>query len=192
MKKHSVVVTLVALAALAGCALPPSPPPPSLGFMPGDAYGTAVIGQDQAMSALGDAEQSFNHPAAIRGDTAQGALAVASLDAIAGQVNRIPTYQHIDPLVRQDLLDSRIKIRALAGIDPNAPSQLVIDDLVAYATALRSGDTVRANALINAAPFTPGRTQAFLGNLPYLPEVARATLQTSTQFLPGGGGAPHF
>src|ERR1700722_7139740 len=118
---------------LSGCAL--EAPPPSTGFMPVDAFGNSVIGQDPAMATFNQALFAFAHPAMMQNRPAEMALSVASLDAMAGQFNTGGRWYTMDPIAKAQMLQARTKVRSILGIPETAPSQAVIDQLVTASKA---------------------------------------------------------
>jgi hypothetical protein len=172
---------------LAGCAL--ETPPPSTGTLPQGAFGNAITGEDPAIAAANDATWVFAHPAGVQGNPAEMALAVASLDAMAGQFSTSPRWVRMDTLVRLEMLQARSKVRRILGVRQGAPSQAVIDGLVAASQALHRGDQQAALAALSAPVFTlpPRRTLAILTHFPYVPLANHATAFASQYLYPGGG-----
>lgn len=180
-------IALPLACLLAGCAL--ETPPPSTGYMPADAFGSTIIGEDPAIAAANDATWVFAHPAGVQGDPAAMALAVASLDAVAGEFSTVGRWGHMDSLVKLEMLRARAKVRQIIGITPDAPSQAVIDALMAASKALHRGDEPAALAALSAPVFTnpPRRTLALLVHFPYVPLANHATAFASQYLFPGGG-----
>jgi hypothetical protein len=178
---------LLICASLAGCGL--ETPPPSTGTMPPNAFGNAIIGEDPAMAAANDATWVFAHPARVQGKPAEMALAAASLDAMAGQFSTSPRWARMDTLVKLQMLQARSKVRRILGVRPGAPSQAVIDALVAASHALHRNDEPAALAALSAPVFTlpPARTLAILAHFPYVPLANHATAFASQYLYPGGG-----
>lgn len=184
--RHSAILPLACMF-LASCAL--ETPPPSNGYMPEDAFGSAVIGEDPAMAAANDATWVFAHPASVQGKPAEMALAVASLDAVAGEFSTVARWARMDSLVKLEMLRARARVRQILGVRPNAPSQAVIDALVAVSKALHRGDQPAALRALSAPVFTkpPQRALAVLTHFPYVPLANHATAFASQYLYPGGG-----
>ncbi|HET9148714.1 MAG TPA: hypothetical protein VFN77_11725 [Acetobacteraceae bacterium] len=174
-------------AGLAGCAL--ETPSPSTGYLPASAFGGAVIGEDPSMAAANDAAWVFAHPGRMQGQPAQMAMGIASLDAMAGQFSTSPRWERMDALVKLQMLRARSRVRRILGVRPGAPSQAVIDALVAAARALHRGDERAALTALSAPVFIhpPRRSLALLAHFPYVPLANHATAFASQYLYPGGG-----
>jgi len=180
------------LLGLAGCQ--PRQAPPSVGYLPADAFGGEVVGQDQAAAALNAATVAFAYPGTMQGRPAQMALAVAALDAMAGQFASGGRWMTMDWVAQQEMLDARVAVRARLGVVADAPSQAVVDALVAAAQALERGDKASALAALSAPIFTrpPEQLLALLAHFPRVPAANRATMEATRDFYPaisGGSGA---
>lgn len=172
---------------LAGCAL--EAPPPSTGFLPQDAFGNTVVGQDPAMATFNAALEAFAHPGMMQNRPAQMALAVASLDAMAGQFSTSGRWMAMDPLAKEEMLQARQRVRAILGISESAPSQAVIDQLVQASKALDAGDQAAALAALSGGVFTAPapQTLALLTHFPNVPLANYATMDASrTLYAPDG------
>ena len=188
--RSTIFITLISLG-LAGCAL--EAPPPSTGYLPANAFDGRVIGEDPAIAATNEAQWSFTHPAAMQGRPAEMALAVASLDAMAGQFATGGRWISMNGLAKLQMLRARQAVRAVLGIRPNAPSQTVINSMVTISLALRHGDRPAALAAAKGAEFTlpPPRTLSILAHFPPVTIAAEATTFASRYLFPGGG-SPFF
>ena len=82
MKARFLGVIFLALC-LSGCAL--EAPLPSTGYLPVDAFGNSVVGQDLTIATFNQALFAFTHWKMMQNWPADMALSVASLDAMAGQ-----------------------------------------------------------------------------------------------------------
>jgi hypothetical protein len=102
MKARLFGLSVLALC-LAGCAL--ETPPPSTGFMPWDAFGNQVIGQDLAMATFNEALFAFSHWKVMQGRPAE--MAVASLDAMAGQFSTGGRWWALDQIAKMQMLQAR-------------------------------------------------------------------------------------
>ena len=136
------------------------------------------------------ATYAFAHPAAMQGDPAQMALAIASLDAMAGQLSTVGRWMDMNSLAQFEMLDARTRVRAIIGISPDVPSQTVIDALVAASHALDRGDHAAAERALTGPGFSmaPTRMLALLAHFPAVPIANRATMLASQYLFPGGGG----
>jgi hypothetical protein len=175
---------------LGGCAL--ETPPPSTGFMPQDAFGNSVIGQDPTMATFNEALFAFSHPQMMQNRPAEMALAVASLDAMAGQFSTGGRWMAFDPLAKMEMLKARERVRAILGIPETAPSQAVIDQLVKASKALDAGDHTAALAALSGGVFTQpaAQTLALLTHFPDVPVANHATMDANRAMYAPGGSYP--
>jgi len=179
---------LVFLAiCLGGCAYKT---PPSTGFLPPDAFGYALYGEDPAMATFGLALDAFVHPGMMQNRPAQMALAVASLDAMAGQFSTNGRWMAMDPIAKMQMLQARDRVREILGIPLTAPSQAAINQLVMVYRALDAGNQAAAMATLSGGVFTRPATQnlALLTHFPYVPIADQAMMNANWDLLPGGGG----
>ena len=176
------------ILALAGCGL--ETPSPSTGYLPANAFGNSVTGEDPAMAAISEAAYAFAHPRYMRGKPAQMALAVACLDAMAGQFSTSGRWIGMNSLIKMQMLQARSKVRGILGIPDSVPSQTVIDAMVAASHALADGDQKTAESALAVPGFTrpPARMIATLADFPRVPVANVATMRAQRNFLPGGGG----
>jgi hypothetical protein len=188
MKARFFGVTFLALC-LSGCALEAQPP--STGFMPVDAFGNSVVGQDLTMATFNQAMFAFAHTKMMQNRPEEMALAVASLDAMAGQFSTGGRWMAMDPIAKMQMLQARERVRAIVGISETAPSQAVIDQLVRASKALEAGDQAGALAALSGGGFTVPATQtlALLTHFPYVPIANRATITANQDLLAPGGNA---
>lgn len=181
--KHFPMISLVCLA-LAGCAH--EAPAPSTGYLPADAFSGIAIGEDPALAAVEDATMAFAYPQRMQGKPAQMALAIASLDAMAGQFATGGRWIGLDAATKQQMLVARSEVRGMLGVPQNAPSQSVIDHLVAASQALDKGDQKAALAALSGPDFTrtPEQTLAILAHFPRAPAANAATMNANLNFFP--------
>ncbi|MGC9271195.1 hypothetical protein [Acidiphilium sp.] len=179
---------------LAGCAL--ERPAPSVGYLPADSFGGAIIGEDPAIAATNAATYAFAHPGAMRGHPAKMALAIAALDAMAGQFATGGRWIGMNPLAKQEMLRARSRVRRILAIAPGTPSQTVVDAMVGAARQLRRGNRAGAlEALASAGSARPpAAILALLADFPPVPLANRATRFASPYLYPGGmaGGGFRF
>jgi hypothetical protein len=171
--------------ALGGCTLHVAPAP-STGYLPAGTFDKIAAGQDPDLAAVQQAMIAFAYPQRMHGRPASMALAVASLDAMAGQFSTSGRWSTMDPLVQLEMLDARAEVRGILGIPGNAPSQVVIDRLVAASQALDAGDQPAALAALSGPAFTktPARTLAILADFPKAPAANIATIDADANFFP--------
>jgi hypothetical protein len=96
----------------------------------------------------------------------------------------------MDPIAKMQMLQARDRVRAILGIPQTAPSQAVINQLVAVYGALDAGDQAAAMATLSGGVFTRPATQnlALLTHFPYVPIVDQAMMNANGDLLPMGGG----
>lgn len=184
---RSVLMMTVLAAGLAGCGL--ERPLPSTGYLPANAFSGRVIGEDPAIAATNEATWAFGHPRAMQGRPSEMALAVASLDAMAGQFSTNGRWLSMNSLAKLEMLEARRAVRQVLGIVPGTPSQTVIDSMVTISLALQHGDHKTALAAARGAEFIypPKRTLEILAHFPPVPIANRATNFASRYLYPGDG-----
>ena len=166
-------------------------PAPSTGYLPEGTFGSSVVGQDQTNAATNTAMAAFAYPGPVQGQPAQTALAIASLDALAGQFSTQARWVTMSQITKREMLEARNKVRDILGVPEDVPSQSLIDHLVAASHALDNGDQTAALAALSGPDFTktPEQTLAILANFPDVPIANYATLDASQNFYsPVGGG----
>ena len=175
-----------ALLAVPVAACGPLPPPPDTAVLPPGVFGPL----DQDVPATQYAQYAFADPARTYGNPVAGAQAVLAMDYIAGQLNTSPRWAQIGATTQMQLLQARADTRAAVGIAPNAPSQLVVNSLVAARNDLASGNPEAASKALDNPAFPKGGAQTVtaLANLPYI-QAANVATQAAAQelFAPEGG-----
>lgn len=191
MRRRSLLALFPAtlpILGLAACGL--ETPPPTTGYLPANAFGNSVIGEDPAMAAISEAAYAFAHPKRMQGRPAQMALAVACLDAMAGQFSTSGRWLSMNGLIKMEMLRARSTVRQMLGIPEDMPSQTVINSLVSASHAMAYGDRKAAEAVLSVPGFqkSPAQMIALLAHFPPVPVANRATMRAQRNFLPGGGG----
>lgn len=161
----------------AACAVTP---PPDTAVAPPNAWG---VNADPDVSAINVSAWAFADPARTRGRPIDAARAAAAVDYMGGELTSSPRWDFVSPLTKLQMEQARVELRQALGIAQNAPSQVVVDDLLTAANALVAGDQAAAEAALPPQVFTlgPQQTLARLANLPYLPTVNFATMRASMQ-----------
>ena len=180
-------LTAVLMLALSVAACAPAPPPPDTAQLPPGVFGAL----DQDVPATQYAQYVFADAARTYGNPVEGAQAVLAMDYIAGELNTSPRWSNISAATQMELLQARVDTRAAAGIAPNAPSQLVVNSLVAARNDLASGNHAAAEAALTNPAFPAGgaHTIEVLANLPYIRMANVATQHAAGElFGPEGGG----
>lgn len=177
---------LAAALLLAGCAAPG--PPPDTAQLPPGAMGA---GNDPDVQAIDLAAYAFADPARTYGKPEQAARAVAAVEYLGGELSTSPRWAMIDGQTRSDMLAARAALRAALGVPATAPSQAVVDGLLAAAKALSEGDVAGAEAALHPPVFTEGGvgTMRHLSNLPYI-QVANLATRTAASEAANPGGSP--
>ncbi len=118
--------------------------------------------------AIGLVEYQLADPASTRGDPETGAMAAAAGDWLAGQDGLNGDYGPYKPGVRPAWVMFRRELRAVLGIAPGTPSQVVVDRLMAASLALKAARRMEARNQLQPPAFTlgPDATLDVLGRLP--------------------------
>lgn len=144
---------LLALTLLAGCASAVVPDPVRL---PRDSVEGAG---DPTRAAVSRSAYAFANQAALAGQPAAMARAIADMEFLAAALPFDPRFQQRDPLLPGQLAQARAEWRTALGIPEGQPAQPLIDSLYAFARGGERVDSQRA---------------ARLGAMPPLPQTARA------------------
>ncbi len=177
------------LLATTVAACGPLPPPPDTARLPPGVFGPL----DQDIPATQYAQYAFADAARTYGNPVAGAEAVLAMDYVAGELNTSPRWANIGATTQLELLQARRDTRAAVGIAPTAPSQLVVDSLLAARNDLATGNPGAAAAALDNPAFPAGgaKTVQVLANLPYI-QMANVATQHAANELYGpdeGGGA---
>ena len=158
-------LTLLAVLAVAACGLQTNY---DVAIMPRTSAGTPVL-SDQG--AIGLASYALGNRGSIENHPGEAARAVASIDYLAGALYENPRWTGISAVHKINMLQGRDEVRQVLNVAPGAPSQAVVDGLIAAAVAFDAGDIAAARAALPASVFTlgPDQTIALLTNLPQLP-----------------------
>jgi hypothetical protein len=164
---------LLLIAAVLPACCGPLPPPADTARLPPGVFGVV----DQDIPATQYAQYAFADPARTYGNPVAGAQAVLAMDYIAGELNTSPRWANIPAATQLQLLQGRAATRQAVGIAPDAPSQLVVDSLVAARNDLAAGNIAGAEAALTNPAFPAGGAQTVkaLGNLPYIQMANVAT-----------------
>jgi len=159
------LIVLVSLA-LAGCGSNLFQPT-NTATMPLNAYGGPVLNQNQAIALSSFA---LKDPANTAGNPERAARAIAAEDWLAGQTILYGNYNGWAPYGQVSWSLFREQVRAAIGVAPDAPSQELVNRLLAAADDLKAGKTDAAKAQLTSPIFTrgPDATLAALTNLPPL------------------------
>jgi hypothetical protein len=174
-RRAATAAGLLLLVAAAGCTA--SAPRPDTASIPPWA---APFWQGDIIAIL-HAEWAWADPSRTHGLPAQGALAVAEIDYLAGDLSTSPRWVGLSPLATMRMVQARAAVRQVVGIAPDASSQAVVDALLATKAALDAGNRPAALAALSGPifGFGPERTLAVLGALPYVQTANIATALTA-------------
>lgn len=178
------IVVMVVCVSLAGCAA--ATPPPDTAQLPFAAFGT----MDNDVGAANIASSAFAAPARTANNPVDGARACAAIDYLAGQLSS-PRWLDLSPLTKQEMLRARGDVRAVLGVPPGVPAQMVVGALLQFAAAWQAGNQQAALQFLVPPAFLngPQQTLQVLRNLPYIPTANRASIDAANQMLPGGDNA---
>jgi hypothetical protein len=159
-------------------------PPPDTAQLPFSAFGTL----DNDVGAANVASAAFAVPARTRNNPVDGARAVAAIDFLAGELSSNPRWVTLSPLTKQEMLRARPDVRAVLGIRQDAPSQIVANALLQFASLWQAGNQPAAMQVLTSPVFTlpPQQTLQILANLPYIQSANIASIDAANQMLPGG------
>lgn len=187
-------ILFVPLALLGMTSCSRAMPAPSTGYLPAGTFGNSLAGQEQTNAATTTAMAAFAYPGPEHGRPAQMALAIASLDALAGQFSTQGRWVAMSPVTKQEMLEARNQVRDILGVPDSVQSQSLIDHLVDASQALNKGNPTAALAALSGPDFTksPEQTLGILTNFPRVPIADDATLDASQSFYPalGNGFGP--
>ncbi len=176
------IVVVVLCASLAACSA--ATPPPDTAQVPFAAFGT----MDNDVGAANVASAAFASPARTANDPVDGARACAAIDYLAGELSSNPRWVTLSPFTKQEMLQARVDVRAVLGVAPGAPSQIVVGALLQFASAWQAGNQQVALQFLGPPAFLrgPQQTLQILANLPYIATANRASIDAANQMLPGG------
>lgn len=175
-------LTVLICTSLVACSA--ATPPPDTAQVPPSAFGTL----DNDVGAANIASAAFASPARTANNPVDGARACAAIDFLAGELSSNPRWLMLSPFTKQEMLRARVDVRAVLGIVPQAPSQMVVTALLQFAAAWQAGDQRTAMQMLAAPAFlhSPQQTLQILANLPYIATANRASIDAANQMLPGG------
>ena len=174
MKNIRQILIAATVAGLAACAQ--VDPAPSTAIMPAGALGS---NGDPDVRSLDIAAYSFGQ--VIR-NPAQAADAIAALDYMGGELNTSPRWIDMEPLTRAQMLQARETLRSYIGISQAAPSQDVVDTMLALSRAYQAGDPAAVQRLLADPIFTapPAAVQAHLAYIPLMPAINNVTTRADS------------
>ncbi|HBK06640.1 MAG TPA: hypothetical protein DDZ81_12355 [Acetobacteraceae bacterium] len=174
---RALIVACLLTVSLGACgSLPATEQTP---FIPPGVFGTY---QDVDTGAISFAAWAFASPANTRENPAEAARAVVALEYLPGELKESPRWIGVDDSVIVRLEQARMKVRAILGIRPDAPPQLVVNAMLALGLNLQSGNQAAAMQVLTSPVFTfpPEQTLGILSNLPYIKEANLATARAES------------
>jgi hypothetical protein len=184
MMRYLTPYAMTTVLALAGCAS--AMPPVNLAQV---APGAFESNGDNDVAAINLASWALALPSRTQDRPEEGARAAAAVDYLAGELSYSPRWAFMSPITKIQMLQARDEVRAVLGVAPGAPSQLVVSALLTTANALQSGNRTAALMALSAPVFTkgPDQTLAAVTNLPRLPIANVATQHASIELQPTHG-----
>ncbi len=181
---RALVVLLLLAVGVGACTVPAAPPAASL---PPGVFGTY---EDNDIGAINFAAWAFASAANTQGNPAEAARAVIALEYLPGELSRNPRWIGMDSAVKLHMGRARDDLRAILGIRPDAPPQIVVNTMLALALDLQMGNQPAALEVLSAPIFArpPEQTLQILSNLPFVPEANVATSRAQDQSFPGKDG----
>ena len=155
-------------------------------YLPPGLYG---VYQDNDVGAINQSAWAFASAANTRNNPAEAVRAVVALEYLPGELKDNPRWVGMDAAIPLHLSRARDDLRRILGIRPDAPSQLVINTLLALGLDLQTGNRPVAMEVAASPIFTfpPEQTLQILSNLPYVQEANLATSRAEDQSFPPGG-----
>lgn len=188
MRRIAVLLGAAALALTAGCSADLYRLPDTA-VMPAGALNT---NGDVDVRSLDVAAYGFGHYDEMRRNPALAASSVAALDYLGGQLNTSARWVNMPALFRLQMLRSREIVRGVLGISQTAPSQDVVDTMLALSAAYSSGNQVAITQALSSPIFIvpPAEAAQRLADIPYLASVNNATAHADAYSfqvsMPGG------
>ena len=188
-QKHRTGQRFLVLAALVGVSLaaceavPPSQRSP---YLPPGVFGTY---QDNDTGAISFSAWAFASPANTRGNPAEAARAMVALEYLPSELTQNPRWIGMDSSIKVHLERSRVEMRRIMGVRPDAPKQLVVNTLLTFLLDLQAYDQPAAMQTLTSPIFTQPAEQTFalLANLPYMQEANLATSRADSRSFTMGG-----
>ena len=173
---RSLIASLCLAGVLAGCTA--VTPPPDTPALPPDVYGMRV---DNDVGAINFGAWAFGSPERLRNDPLSAAKAVIAVEYLAGELSSAPRWAGMPPLIRDDMLRARAETRQALGIQPDAPSQLVVNGLLGLVQGLETHSRAAAETALATPVFSlgPDRTMQRLEALPLVRTAQVAMIEAS-------------
>ena len=178
---------LAVACSVAGCVA--SPVPQRVVQLPPGVFG---VYQDNDVGAINQAAWAFASPANTQGNPIEATKAVVALEYLPAELSENPRWVAMDAAVSVHMARARDDLRRILGVRPGAPSQLVVNALLALSWDLQAGNQPGANQVLESPVFTlpPAQTMQILSNLPYVQEANLATARAQSQVQLEGARSP--
>ena len=179
------LLALSFVATLAAACAPYQAPAPTATLPPDAVQGAG----DPQRAALALASNAFAAPRRLSGQPVVAAHAIASMEYLTVDLPQNPRVLAGVGAIVPQLTQARTEWRSTLGIAPDAPPQLVINQLFAAARALQGGQQEAAVQALSNPAFTRGgpATLALLSDLPPLPRTNAAAVNVSQQLQSNDG-----
>ena len=143
---------------------------------------------DNDLAAANQASWAFAAPARTRDNPVDAARACAAIDFLAGELSSNPRWLSLSPLTKQQMLQARLDVRRVLGIEPGVRSQSVVNALMGFAAAWEADNKPVALQMLAVPGFSlpPPQMAQVLANLPYVQSANVASIEAAQQMLPGG------
>jgi hypothetical protein len=179
--------TLISLPILAFCLSGCGTFPASRGtpYLPPGVYG---VYEDNDVGAINQSAWAFGSAANTRGNPIDAAKAIVALEYLSGELRENPRFFSMDQSIKFRMGLARDQLRAILGIRPGTPSQVVVNTLLALSLDLQTANGPAAGLVLTSPIFLhpPQQTMQILSNLPYVQEANLATARAQQQTLPFG------
>ena len=159
--------------------------PPGPAQLPPFFYGALL---DNDFGAINEASYLFGSPSRTKGDPVAALRAAISVEYLAGELNTAPRWFRMSPITKMDMLQARTEMRRELGIREDAPSQVVVNALIAATADLMRGNRATAVQVFSSPLFVqpPQQTWAVLNDLPYMPAARAASAEAEQQEFRNG------
>lgn len=155
-------------------------------YLPAGVYGTY---EDNDVGAINQSAWAFASPVNTRNDPVDAAKAVVALEYLSGELKENPRWIGMDSSIPRNMALARNDLREILGIRAGAPTQLVVNTLLALSLNLEIGNGPAAMQVLASPVFTraPEQTLQILSNLPYVQQANLATARAEEESFPVGG-----
>ncbi len=115
-----------------------------------------------------------------------------ALEYLSGELKENPRWVGLGASIPLRMAEARDDLRQVLGIRPDAPTQMVVNALLAASADLQFGNTADAVRALGSPVFTrpPEQTLQVLSNLPYVQHanLATARAEAASEAMDGNQG----